>query len=166
MGKLIIKIPENGHYPQDKDIQNLTAYIAGEGQNSKEQLIYVGAEGVGRDSQYAASQFIKVQRAFGKDNERRAYHMIVSFEETLDNPDIVIQASKAIGNRLSQKYQVFYGIHASTDNLHTHFAINAVSYADGNKWHMSSPELSALKGNILELVNCVMYKNNLPPLTI
>lgn len=166
MGKLIIKMNEN-HYPQDKDIKRLIAYIDGEGRNGDEQkILYTGANGVKRDCREAAKQFIQVQRALGKTSGRRAYHMVVSFEENLVNPDIVMQASKAIGEEIFQNYQVFFGIHASTDNLHTHFAINAVSYVDGNKWHTNKPELQEFKEDILELVNNVMSKNKLSLLTL
>lgn len=166
MGKLVIKMNEN-HYQQDKDIKNLIAYIDGNGKNKDTQdVIYTSANGVKRESNEASGQFIKMQRALEKTNGRRAYHMVVSFEDNISNPDIVIQASKAIGKEIFRKYQVFFGIHASTDNLHTHFAINAVSYVDGKKWHASKPELKEFKENLLGLVNNVMHENGLPPLTL
>lgn len=167
MGKLILKINGKSHYPEDKDIRQLTSYIDGKGCNrDRENVIFTGSGGVKPECREAAGQLIKVQRAFGKDNGRRAYHMVVSFEENFRNPDVVIQASKAIGEEIFQKYQVFYGVHSSTDNLHAHFAINAVSYMDGKKWHMSRPELQAFKEKLLRAVNDVMCANNLPPLTL
>lgn len=166
MGKLIIKMNKTP-YLQDKDIKNLIAYIDGNGKNEDTQnVIYTNANGVKRGCNEAAGQFIKMQRALGKTNGRRAYHMVVSFEDNISNPDIVIQASEAIGKEIFRKYQVFFGIHASTDNLHTHFAINAVSYIDGKKWHTNKHEFQALKENLLNTVNEVMSKNNLPSLTL
>ncbi len=167
MGKLIIKMLENRHYPLDQDIRNLTNYISGKGRNGKNQKIaYIGANGASRESRDAAEQFIKVQQAYGKAERRRAYHMTVSFEAGFNDQDAAIRASKAIGEEIFKKYQVFYGVHASTDNLHTHFAINATSYLDGKKWHMSKPEFHEFKERLLGLANRAMKQSNLPPFTL
>lgn len=167
MGKLIIKMNYKSYYPENKDIKNLIAYIAGKGKNRySEKVAYIGAYGVKKNFKKAAEQFIKMQNALGKAKKRRVYHMCISFEKDIDNPDIVVQAAKAIGEEIFKKYQVFFGVHTSTDNLHIHFAINAVSYVDGRKWHTSKPKFQEIKENILELVNDVMGENKLPKLML
>lgn len=166
MGKLIVKMGKR--YPkEDGDIKRLTKYIAGSGANKEqEHVIYTGAHGINKEHNAAAEQFIKTQRAFGKTDGRRAYHLFVSFEESINEPDVVVQAAKAVGAEIFQRYQVFYGIHTSTDNLHIHFAINAVSYVDGKKWHTSRPEFQEFKESVLERVNDVMQENDLALLTL
>lgn len=166
MGTLAVKMIEAG-YPEDKDIRRLTAYVVGEGENKDEEIVlHTGAHGVKKEHIEAADQFIAVQRAVGKDNNRRAYHMSVSFEKDFKNRDVAIQALEAIGQRIFQRHQVIYGVHGSTDNLHANFAIHAVSYVDGRKWHTSRPEFQKLKEDFLDLANEVMHKNGLPALTL
>lgn len=151
MGQLAIKII-NEHYPKDSDIRNLMAYIAGNGKwNYKEQVTYIGALGIKKNYEKAASQMIKTQKAFGKNKQRRVYHMIVSFSKEIKDIEIVKRTSKIIAAELFKRYQVFYGIHASTENLHIHFAINAVSYRDGKKWHMNKSEFKRFKEYLIQL---------------
>lgn len=49
-------------------------------------------------------------------------------------------------------------------NKHIHFAINAVSYKTGKKWHKSKVELAELKGRIQNIWDCL--NNGIPPLCI
>lgn len=166
MGKLVVKML-NEHYQKENDLKQLTAYIAGKGENQgKEAVPYIGANGVKREKDEAASQIIKVQKAFHKDSGRRAYHMVVSFPGDMKDTNAAIQTAKAIGDDIFSGYQVFYGVHTCTDNLHIHFAINAVSYTNGKKWHMGKGEFQEYKKHIQNLTNDVMLKNHLPELDI
>ena len=143
----------NKHYSKDSDIQNLLAYIAGNGrEKNKQKVAYTGAAGIKRKHEKAAMQIIKTQEAFGKNKKRRIYHMVVSFPEDEKNIQFVKQAARAVASEIFRRYQVFYGVHTSTENLHIHFAINAVSYIDGKKWHMSKSELREFKYCLVQLI--------------
>ena len=49
-------------YEKDKDIQELTQYIAGEGNNKeKEEVFYIGSKGLDQEHDKAAKQIIKMQ---------------------------------------------------------------------------------------------------------
>lgn len=154
MGTPLIKMG-NEHYKRDKDIYNLIAYIAGTGKNTeKEKAVSVHGRGISNHYKKAPEQMIKVQKLYGKDQKRRCYHMIVSFDAEEDDCISVILAADAIASMIFEKmhHQVFYGIHTSTDHLHIHFAFNAVNYRSGKKWHQNKLEFEKFKKNILEII--------------
>ncbi len=94
---------------------------------------------------------INVQKYYGKNSDRRIYHMIISFKDK-KNMNIVIQAADTVAKRIFKEYQVFYAIHTSTKHLHIHFAFNAVSYIDGRKWHKNKKELADFRHEIRSLL--------------
>lgn len=156
MGQPMIKIL-NKHYPKEGDIKKLIAYISGNSEKKDNQSVtYVGAAGISRKHEKAAKQIMKTQQVLGKDKGRRIYHMVVSFPEKVKDPQTVEQAAKVIAEEIFKKYQVFYGVHNNTQHLHIHFAINAVSYMDGKKWHMSKPELHNFKEDLLQRINFIL----------
>lgn len=155
MEQLVINM-KNEYYPKDRDIQKLLAYIAGKGNNEgKEEVIRMRGRGISSNCQRAAKQIIKMQKAYKKNKARRCYHLIVSFPESMDNRNVVILAAHAIADMIwdEMHFQLFYGIHTSTDNLHIHFGINAVSYLSGRKWHQNSGEFQMFKQRIINIVN-------------
>ena len=154
MGNPLIKMG-NEYYKRDKDIYNLIAYIAGKGKNTeKEKAVSVHGRGISNNYKMAPEQMIKVQKLYGKDQKRRCYHMIVSFDAEVDDYNSVILAADTIASMIFEKmhYQVFYGMHTSTDHLHIHFAFNAVNYKSGKKWHQNKLEFEKFKKNVLEII--------------
>ena len=156
MEQPVIKIL-NKYYSKDNDIRNLMAYIAGEGrEKDKQKVVYISAAGLKRKYEKAGVQIIKTQKAFGKNQGRRVYHMIVSFPEEVKDLQYVKHSAKAVAAEIFKRHQVFYGIHASTENLHIHFAINAVSYIDGRKWHMNKTEFEGFREYLIQLLNSIL----------
>lgn len=152
MEKLIIKMVDK-HYETEKDIRNVIKYIAGEGKNENTQIILrKKGKGVSKNVSKAASQIIAVQKALGKDHDRRLYHMIVSFPKDMHNKKLIKNAAEDIADMLFEAYQVYYGIHISKEHWHIHFAINAVSYMTKKKWHQNADELAEMKIQIHDLV--------------
>ena len=141
MVQFVIKILNR--YSTDRDIKSLFAYIAGRGSNERtESIISVGGYGVSNKYKKAAEQIIKIQKLYGKDNGRRCYQIIISFPRQMSDRNLVILIADAVSDMIFEEmhYQVFYGVHTSTDNLHIHFAINAVNYKSGKKWHQNNAE--------------------------
>lgn len=167
MERIIIKIADK-YYPSKKAQHELLRYIAGKGSNAeKETVTYIGADGVSNNYDDAAMQFVKIQNhAAGNGGARRAYHMTVSFPKNISNPAIAEQAARNISEEIFFRHQVFCGVHTSTDNLHIHFAINAVSYVDGKKWHVSNTEFQNHKKQMLETVNQTLTSNGCEPLSL
>lgn len=147
MGNVVIKVLDK-HYKKNDAMYGVIRYIAGEGKNKDKEVVLIKkGKGVSSRDKKATHQMIKVQRAFGKDNKRRLYHLIVSFNHLHDEGKIKCIAED-IAEVLFQRHQVYYGIHISKENWHIHFAINSVSYVDGKKWHQNRKELLELKHDI------------------
>lgn len=94
-------------------------------------------------------QFSEVQAYHRNAKGRRVYHMIVSFsrdEEMLfrlkDYRKMGYQISSYFDN---QHHQTAFALHENTDNFHIHFAVNAVDYVTGNKYHMQRSNYKQVK---------------------
>lgn len=159
MGTLMIKLMKE-YYPLECDIENLLKYIAGKGKKDTERISYIGARGLSLKYKDAAEQIMTMQEVLGKNKNRRIYHMIISFPENIQNDILITGFAKKIAAMIWEEHQVFYAIHNSTGNKHIHFAINAVSYKTGNKWHKSKIELTELKGRIQNIWDCL--NNGIP----
>ena len=161
MGSVIIKHVKNP-YERDEDIRKLLCYIAGECDSKKERIRYCRGEGVSFEPEEAAEQMIYIQKSHkktarkkGKRKCRRIYHYIVSFPSSVDDTNGVLLAAVGIAGIFSEEYQVYYGVHEDTKCLHIHFAINAVSYVDGKKWHKSRKELKEMETEMSERAKVV-----------
>ena len=96
----------------------------------------------------AAEQFRIVQRYYKKQTGKRVHHMIISFEEGIDDLYAMDSLAKIIVYDILREYQSVYAIHEDTDNLHIHIVWNAVNFLNGRKWHISKSEFSKLKKDI------------------
>lgn len=140
----------NEHYSKDKDIKNLIAYIAGQGKNKEtERVSYIGYKGLPKCPRSAAERIIATQKIHRKDYKRRLYHAIISFPDCITDKKVV----EAIGEEVSSMiyndgYSNYCGLHTSSGNLHLHFAINAVNYRSGKKWHKSKSQFIEYKKEI------------------
>ena len=102
-----------------------------------------------------------MQRALKKNNGRRMYHMIISFNTSTKNLLKVKAVSKAVAKVIYEEgYLVYYGIHTSTDNLHIHFAIDSVNYLSGKKWHKSRSEFMSFRNKVLDCSCSVLASRN------
>jgi hypothetical protein len=152
METLVKMIPK--YCPKDNDICRLLKYTVAKGRNEgKEKTLFCNGKGVSKDSDKAIKQMIQVQKYYKKDNHRRMYHIVVSFPSDMTSEERIKHWAESIAEMFFERYQVYYGIHTSTDNLHIHFAVNAVSYVDGKKWHLSKKEMKTLKTCIWEICN-------------
>lgn len=153
MEKVVIKMVKNNYYQTEQDIKKLIRYIAAEGRNAESELLLCkNGKGVSVKANKAANQMIAVQKALKKDNGRRVYHIVVSFPKNIREKGLIQNSAEDIAEMFFKKYQVYYGIHVSRENWHIHFAVNAVSYITGNKWHQNKRELSDMKEKIYDLI--------------
>lgn len=144
---------KNEHYCLDDDMERLLKYISGEGSNKKtEKVLKSRGKGISSDAGEAAGQMIAIQKAFGKDDIKRLYHLILSFPDSMRDKEAIRQAAEQVADMFFENFQVYYGIHTSTKNWHIHFAVNAVSYRTGKKWHQNKKELAEMKREICEIV--------------
>ena len=144
-------------YSKKQSILNLMYYIHGTGKNEENELCkYIIARGVIPKPEESANQMIAIQKLYGKTKGRRVNHWIISFSEDITDFKVVTQVADAVADYFFKDYQVFGGVHTSTDNLHIHFAVNTVSYIDGIKWHKSRRDFKDFRQNILDIVNSLM----------
>ncbi len=101
--------------------------------------------GINCDFEKAASEFIEIQRMYGKDDDLiSAHHGWQSFhKDEIKDPLLVHK----IGVDFAQKYfgdrfQVVVSTHLDREHLHNHFFINAVSFKDGKKYHGNKKTLA------------------------
>lgn len=163
MANLTVRILPDRKYPKDSDICNLLKYIKGQGVQKYQLITYQNTNGLAHGYRKAARQIIRTQQIYNKhEDKRRMYHMVVSFPVGFSYPySFIVEVADSIGQDYLQDYQTYYAVHDSTDNLHIHFAINAVSYKTGKKWHKSKRELLQLRQDILNIINTLQKKYHL-----
>ena len=149
MESIVIKMHDQ-YYQKDSDIKKLIRYIAGETEK-KEKTRYCNGRGLPCNCKKASKAIIEVQKGYRKDSQRRIYHLFVSFPDYVTDANYVKLVAESIADMLYEKHQIYYGVHEDTDNLHIHFAINAVSYVDGRKWHQSKKEFEKMKKEIQKI---------------
>lgn len=152
-------------YRGKQDILRLFRYIAGECDSKEERTRYRCGAGVSAKPDKAAMQMIKLQilykkaaQRYGGKARRRIYHYMVSFPLSMDDANCAYLAAAEIADIFSGQYQVYYGIHEDTKNLHIHFAINAVSYVDGKKCYKSKKEMKELEARMREKAREVLWR--------
>lgn len=150
-----IKIMDE-YYCSDNDIRKLLKYISGEGKNKdREKVLDYRGKGLSANAERAAEHIIMTQRVYGKDNKRRLYHMIISFPDDMRSKSAIRQTAESVADMFFSNFQVYYGIHTAKENWHIHFAINAVSYRTGKKWHQNKKQLADMKRRIRGLVSAI-----------
>ena len=160
MEEIIVKMADQkgrsvGKYSKKKDIRQLLEYIVTDKSTGK-YIRYWDCRGLVRNIKESVEIINAIQKYMGKDNGRRMYHFVISFPEDIDDINFVCIAADAIADYIGQEYQLIYGIHTDTNNLHIHVAINSVSYRTGLKWHKNKNEFARWRKNILNIVEKVL----------
>lgn len=163
MGTLFIKVKCD--YKESYAVENVIRYSMGK-KKSKERVRYCGSRGVPTNVELAADRMIRLQQLYKKDKGRRIYQMIVSFPRYIRDVRLVKRVAEAISDYLFQEFQVVYGIHEDTNQLHIHFGINPVNYKTKKKWHKSKTDFAELKQDILEIVNEILGTEKYEMLTL
>lgn len=124
---------------------------------TREDLI----KGMNCSPQNAYEEFLLNKQLWDKteDGERR---MIIHFTQSFAEDDEVTPemaseiAGKLLQHELFDGFQVVYAVHMDTDNLHTHFVIDACNKETGRQWHISDKDLQTIKDYSDQL--CREYK--------
>ena len=104
MGTVVVKI-NNEYYETENDMNNLLQYIAAKGNNrDKEILLTKKGKGVSSKPVKAARQMQAVQRHYGKDQQRRMYHLIISFPRKVRGKKAVKNVARDIADMLFESY--------------------------------------------------------------
>lgn len=139
----IVKIVNEKYY-SSTSIKNLINYAT---DYSKTHGL-IGAIGTNPyDIDKMISQMRAVKNAYGKCEDcRQARHIVVSFEENESvDPEAAYTIAYDIARFYADRFQICFGVHVNTDNIHIHFIQNTVSYVDGKLFSGSFFELSQFK---------------------
>lgn len=127
--------PEKTTEQAEKDMRDLYNVFDYATQDDKtEQKLFVS--GINCIPEIAVKQMIAVKKQFGKTDKILAFHAIQSFKPG----EVTPQQCHEIGQQLAHemwgdRFQVVVATHLDKSHLHTHFAINSVSFVDGKKYN-------------------------------
>ena len=145
MAKLVMK---NKTYKTKVALYNVLAYIV---ENSES----LGGCGISISStNIIYCEFEAIKRIWMKPEEgkRQVKHFYVSFGRKEIGYKMVLQIAWTIAEYYGKRYQVLYGIHTDTANLHIHYAINTVSFVDGKMLSEGYDDFQKLNNEIQEIV--------------
>ncbi|MCL6484800.1 MAG: relaxase/mobilization nuclease domain-containing protein, partial [Janthinobacterium lividum] len=110
-------------------VSRLTGYIREpERENSQEKCIHAGARGFITDEpQSQTAEMIALSQEAVRSKDTMNHYVLSWREGEQPSPEQVEQAVSIFMEELGVKdHQAIYGLHADTDNLHLHLAINRV----------------------------------------
>lgn len=135
------------NHPYDKpgDLQNLLHYAMTDKRTST-WCEYTG--GINTAPLYALDEMMYVKKFFRKTEGRQLRHIIVSpdtqYYFRLAPQDLYFLALR-IGMYYSSRYQIVFGVHTDTRNIHIHFIMNTVSYVDGMMYSGNMVDMNNFK---------------------
>lgn len=142
----------SGDYKTGNDLRNLVNYAA-MGKDGTANVC--GAQGVllgEPDGMYRQMEGVKKQ--FHKERNRQGMHYVLSFsgeEEKYIGVNEALRIGYAVAD-FFRGWQVVFGIHTDTDNLHIHFIVNGTSYENGKAFEMDPAGLREVKEYIKAVV--------------
>lgn len=141
-------------YPGKADLIRVIQYVAGEGKKKKNVMARGGINILLSTTEFIAYQFWKTKEIYEKTDGRLLTHYVISFDNKGIDEIKAIQITESICQIFGGRFQIFWGVHTDTDNLHVHFIINSVSFVDGRKYSFGPPQLARMKQevNMLEHV--------------
>jgi hypothetical protein len=129
----------------DKEMQALLDVIGYTTRADKTaQKAYVA--GINCLPETAIQEMILTKRQFFKENGRLAYHGYLSFKPG----EVTAQECQEIGMALARemwgdRFQVVVTTHLDKEHLHSHFALNSVSFVDGKKYDRTDAEYARMR---------------------
>lgn len=133
----IIKVVNEPYY-NGNALENMFHYLSSQNNltNNTDHLsnFMGGCNFLLNDVNSIAQQFKYVMRHYHKADDRQLIHFIISFPATeLKSVDKAKPFADFICSQYSRKFQILYAIHHKPNNLHIHFILNPVSFADGHR---------------------------------
>lgn len=155
----IVKI-EDKKYVSKASIKNVVNYVT---DYEKTTGKYIGAIGTNnRIPQLMIDQMVAVKSNYEKvQGYRQLRHIIVSFEQNEQiTPEMAYFMAYDIARFYSGRYQICFGVHLNTENVHIHFVQNTVSFVDGKLFSGAFYELSQFKQHVNEVEGRYLYRED------
>lgn len=102
---------------------------------------------------HAYRDMVFVKQLFRKLEGRQYLHWVLS-HDTGVSLEIVDKVAVEVMKLIGKEYQLIVGTHTNTNNLHTHFLINSVSYISGKKFSESRNAMLAFRKKINDILVC------------
>lgn len=139
----VVKMVRNS-YLNYSSIFNLVNYVLCD-KSTSERVRFYGGYNV--DIDRADEQIMHVKDYYRKDDGRKMRHFIVSFGDEIPAYDAYVLGWR-IAAFYANRYQIVFGVHEDTDNVHIHFVFNTVSFTDGLKYCDYQSDLCSLKAYV------------------
>lgn len=143
----------NDPYKNQESISNLVDYAIKDKQ--KRLLRFYGGYNV--DVLRAAEQMERVKEYYQKTYNRMMRHIIVSFDEDITPYDAYVLGWQ-IAAYYADRYQIVFGVHEDTDNLHIHLVFNTVSFVDGLKYSGDYSDLVSFRSYVDQVVDSYLKR--------
>lgn len=106
-----------------------------------EQMLYVS--GINCLPDTALQEMRNTKRQFLKNDGIQCFHGVQSFSEG----EVNAKQAHEIGIKLAEelwgdKFQVIVTTHLNTDNIHNHFIVNSISFADGKRYSHTKKDIA------------------------
>lgn len=135
-------------FKNQSSISNLVNYAIKD--KDKNLIRFYGGYNV--DVLRAAGQMERVKEYYQKTHNRLMRHIIVSFDEDITPYDAYLLGWQ-IAAYYADRYQIVFGVHEDTENLHIHLVFNTVSFVDGLKYTGEYSDLAAFKTYVNQVYN-------------
>ena len=94
----------------------------------------------------ASADFIHTKNYWDKGGDRVCYHGYQSFRTGEVNAETAHAIGVELAKRLwGERFEVIVATHCNTDNYHTHFVINSVSFRDGKHFYNSHEDYRRMR---------------------
>lgn len=135
-------------------IQNVFGYVG----NSSKSCGYVGAQNMLINN--STEQVNAVNKYFYNNTKKKVIHFVIAFAQ-----EDYISTEEAFNTgyevcALLPEYQIKFGVHQDTDNLHIHFAMNPTSLIDGHKFCFTNSNLFKFLRGLREIFKAYEIKIN------
>ncbi|MDE6031101.1 MAG: relaxase/mobilization nuclease domain-containing protein [Oscillospiraceae bacterium] len=110
--------------------------------------------GINVDVYHAADQMRAVKQFFRKNSDsRQVRHIVVGFDPRhMLNAMEADTIAKRICEYYADRYQIVYGAHEDTDNLHIHIVFNCTSFVDGKQYSGGVRDLNRFRTFVDEIL--------------
>jgi Relaxase/Mobilisation nuclease domain. len=118
---------EEKKYCDQNAVKDVIYYVV----NEHKTRAYFGGNHCSDDQDEAVEDFLNTKEDFNQCEGQQLKHLLIDFDRKINRKTAEEYAVK-IAKYAFDNYQSFYGVHYNNKRTHIHFAVNTVSYIDGN----------------------------------
>lgn len=109
-----------------------------------EEKLYVSGVNCMPDTAYV--EMTNVKKQFFKTDGIQCFHGYQSFAEGEVTPAQAHEISVKLAEELwGNRFQVVVSTHLNTDNIHSHFVVNSVSFVDGKRFNNTKKDYAMMR---------------------